>query len=974
MTTRRPRSRYRRSIAALLLWLTACSGPARTPDRTPKDPSAPVGIGSGSAAAPLGVTLPDPTKDPTPIPLDPTIRKGVLANGLTYYVKANKQPGSRVQLWLAIDAGSVQEDDPERGLAHMVEHLAFEGTRRFPKHDIQNFIERSGMRFGADLNAYTSFDETVYQLMVPTDDPKTVIKGLDVLRDWAADVTFDPKEVVDERKIIEEERRTRNSGQFRILQQLIPVAYQGSKYAQRLPIGTTEVITTATADKLAKFYKSWYRPDLMAVIVVGDVDAAAIEKEIKARFADVPVAAAGAPKRVATPVSTDLPPRYVVARDRETAVFGVSIDHQFPHRTLATAADLRRALVEAMFSQLVSSRLETIAKRATSPWTSASVSINSNLRPVDELSLAGTAKSGKQLLDVVGELTGELARVRQHGFSPEELEQVRATLLQRYTEGVREADTRDSGGIADEMLRNFLVDEFMAGPTKEHELAVRLIPTITNAELVAIAGAARDRGRVVMITAPLKGDVPSEADITKRIAEAAAKPVAPWQAVDLSQPLISAQPTPGTITEDKSLSNGVTTWTLSNGARVYLKQTDFKKDEVTLVAVSSGGTSVVSDASYPHARFAADIVNASGLGNYGAEELAKKLAGKKVSVATTIDAEQERVSAAASPDDLEPMLQLVHAAFTAPRKDPAAFEAWKAQQLQLAAVLEANTQARFVIGAFEYLFSKHPRIPLPFPTTQRIAAIDLDKALAQYRARFANAADFSFVIVGAYDPAKLRPLVERYLASLPATRAPRETVRDVNLRSRKGVAATTLRHGTEQKAMTMLVTSMPQRWSLPLEWDADILQHVLDLELLAVLREKLGGTYSVSVQAQASRTPPPQTLSLVVFESDPARAKAMQVEAWKTIDALATTPLGQDTLDKVREQIIKAHDSELKENSFWSDTLVRVARFGDPLDAFVTIDQVTSRVKAPLIQKAAQQFLGKPNRTTVTLLPEEPKK
>jgi zinc protease len=663
------------------------------------------------------------------LPLDPTVRHGRLPNGLTYYVKGNKKPEKRVQLWLAVNAGSVQENDDQRGLAHMVEHLAFEGTKHFPKHDIQNFIERSGMKFGADLNAFTSFDETVYQLVVPTEN---VDRGIDVLRDWASDVTFEPKECVEERKIIEEERRFRNNVGFRMLQQLIPVQFAGSRYAQRLPIGTTEVINAATSEKLLAFYRAWYRPDLEAVIVVGDVDAAAIEKQIKDKFTSVPAAAAGAPARSEAAVDTKHPPRFLVARDKEHALFQVSIGWKMPHRPEATAGDFRRGLVELLFSKLLGDRLDIIAKRGTSAWTSAGVELASDLRPVDELQLKATAKSAAKVKDALGDLVAEVARVQQHGFSEEELDQGRAEILQHLDEQVKEEDTRESSALAEELLRNFLTREAVSGPKKELELAQAYLPTIKRAELVELAKSVVQNSRMVSILAPLAGTAPTEAEVNDHLVKSAARQMPEWVAVDLTAPLIAAEPTPGKVTAEKALVEGVSQWTLSNGARVLLKPTTFKNDEVTIIAVSNGGTSVVADKDYHNARNAGAVINASGVGNYGAEELKKKLAGKKVAIEIALNEEQERISGSASPADLESLAQLIHGAFVEPRRDEQAFAAWRAQQLQIVDLVAANSQGQFIVQAFDVLFGKHLRIPLPFPSKATVDATTLDGALAQY--------------------------------------------------------------------------------------------------------------------------------------------------------------------------------------------------------------------------------------------------
>lgn len=925
------------------------------------------GPGSGSAMAVTATGSATPAAAEAELPLDPTVRHGELPNGLAYFIKPNKKPDKRVMLWLAVNTGSGLETDAQRGLAHMVEHLAFDGTKRFPKHDIQDFIERAGMQFGADLNAYTSFDETVFQLMVPTDDPATVARGLDVLRDWAHDITFDPQATIDERKIVQEERRLRNSSGLRLLYQIYPVEYAGGPYGQRFPIGLTEIIDHATGDQLRAYYDAWYHPENMAVLIVGDIDPAAIDQAIHQKFGDLPRAAAGTPARPALTVETSHAPRYVVARDKENTLFQVRLAYQMTHRPERTAADARRELVESVFERLMSERLDILAKRAGAPWTTASASFESPLRPVDEFALEAQANAGK-LADAITGLETELARVRQHGFSADEIRSGTAELLQHATEQAREVDTRESAAIVQDLVNHYLTGAAVPGPQAELELAKTYLPTITSDDLKAVASA--DRSLVVVLTAPATGDVPAEKDALAAVA-AGDKAVGDWQAVDLSAPLLASDPAPGKITGDKALTQGATMWTLSNGARVFVKVTPFKKDEIRIAAVSNGGFSVVKDADYPQAKHAADVVNAMGFGNYAPEELQKKLAGKKVELAAGIDADGEHLDGDCSPDDVEPMLQLVNAAFTAPRKDAGAFAKWKAQQQQLADVLGANPEVKFLIAAFDKLFQNNVRQPLPFAKSAEIAAVDADKALAQYKARFANAGDFDFVIVGAVDVAKLRPLVEKYLASLPATKAKREVVGDPGLRLAHGKLESTIKAGTEAKSMSLLFSTADTKWSLAADWDSDVLSHVLDIELLAVLRAKLGGTYTVQAQAGVERAPPQHSALFVLFESAPDTAKSLQDEAWATLERIATSPISDDTLAKVREQLQKKRQTDLEDNGFWVDRLSRVARYGDDLDKLVNIDLKLARATKDQIQKTARLFVSAANRATLQLQPEK---
>ncbi len=918
------------------------------------------------------VQRPTATTTPAPdaVPLDPAVRHGVLANGLSYYVRANATPKKRVQLWLVVKAGSVLEHDDERGLAHMVEHLAFDGTRRFPKHEIQDFIERSGMRFGADLNAETSFDDTKYQLLVPTDDPATIGKGLDVLRDWSSDITFDPQASIDERKVIEEERRTRNTADARNTEQLIAVAAQGAQYAVRLPIGKSEVIKAATGDQLRAFYKRWYRPELMAVIAVGDIDPATLEHEIQQRFSDLPASPANAAPRPALTIDPDHPSRMAVARDPENALTNVEVDYQLHHRGEGTRADLEREMREAMLSQLVSSRMTQLAKRATPPWTSAGIGFSAGPGSLDELELQANVQ-GTDVLAAVNALGAELARMRQHGFSAEELARASADVLRRFDNAVKERDTRDSADVMGELVRNFLVAAAVPDPQWRLDLGRGYLPTITSDQLVATASFADGaHGRVVLVTAPKDGVVPGEAEVEQRFDAAMGAPIAAWQAVDLARPLLAAEPVPGKVTRVEQLSQGVTKWTLSNGAHVLLKPTTFKQNEVTIAALAPGGTSLVADADYVNAKYSAEVVNAMGFGNYSVADLQQKLAGKKVSVAARIDSTVEELDGKASPDDLESLAQLVYAAFTAPRLDRSAFDAWKAQTAQGAGALAAQAQAKFVLELLGFFYGNHPRTPRQFPTVDEVNAVDPERAMAQHAARVANAANFDFVIVGAFTADKIKPLVERYFASLPATSGKRSAVIDVGVRAKSGVLEHTSHFGTEAKAMTVLVATEPLPWSLALQSDDSVLDVVLDIEMLQALRAKLGGTYSVSVSSEISHEHP-QTAVQVVFESAPERTKELQDEAWRTLDRLATTPLSDDTLGKVRAQLVKTHETSLLDNDYWLLVLASLSLYGGDLDAFLSIERKTSRVTKPEIQRIVKELVGKANRATFTLLPEK---
>ncbi|HEY6659729.1 MAG TPA: pitrilysin family protein, partial [Pyrinomonadaceae bacterium] len=612
-----------------------------------------------------------------PMPVDPQITIGTFKNGLRYYIRANKKPDKRAELRLVVKAGSILEDDDQRGLAHLVEHMAFNGTKNFPKHELIEFIESLGMRFGADLNAYTSFDETVYMLQIPTDKPEAMDRAFQVLEDWAHNVSFEAAEIEKERGVVLEEWRSGRGAGMRNVEKLFPVMFKGSRYANRLPIGTPEIIQNGKPERIKQFYTDWYRPDLMAVVAVGDFDKAAIEKLITSHFGSLPAATSPRPRQV-----YDVPDRtetgYAINTDKETTTTSIEVDTLLPARPQGSIGMYRQEIVDRLFSGMLNARFSELAQKPDTPFVFGFSGRGRFLaRTKDVASLNALVKEGnvERSLRV---LLDEAERVARFGFTETELARQKANVLRSYERLALEKENTMSAMRAAEYIRNFLIDENLPSLDDEYAFHQRFLPEITLAEINKLAREwfpVSSQNRLVVVTAPQKAGlaIPDEAKLAAIIKAPSAELKAYADTVG-SAVLLESMPTPGKIvntkTDDKA---GLTIWELANGVKVVLKPTTFRADEILFRAASPGGTSLASDADYIPASTASQVITAGGIAKFSAIDLGKMLTGKVASATPFIGELEEGLSGSSSRKDLETMFQLIYLRFTQPRADANAF-------------------------------------------------------------------------------------------------------------------------------------------------------------------------------------------------------------------------------------------------------------------------------------------------------------
>ena len=912
------------------------------------------------------------TPAPTdPIPPDPAVITGTLDNGLRYFVHENDQPENRAELRLVVNAGSILEDEDQLGLAHFVEHMAFNGTENFEKQALVDYLESIGMQFGPDINAYTSFDETVYMLQVPMDDPEMLATAFRILEDWAQGVLFDPEEVDKERGVVIEEWRGRRGAGARIQDRQFPVLFQGSLYAERLPIGKPEILETAPAERLRSFYEDWYRPDLMAIIAVGDFDGAEIEATIRERFAGLTGPAEPRP-RIAVEVPIDHPPLVTIATDPEAPGSQVGVLYKQPPAPRGTIGDFRRGLVEGLYSGMLNARLNELRLQADPPFMFGFSGQGQFARGVDAYQLVAVVAEDGIERGLEALLT-EAERVVQNGFTDSELDREKTNTRRGYERRLAERENQESGALASRYIQVFLQGSSYPALETQMDLVDAFLPGITLEETNGVAQAwLAEQGRVVLASAPTKEGLepPSEDDLLGVFAAVGGREVEAYEDEAADAPLLPVAPDGVPVASEEVLDEvGVTIWTLQNGVRVVLKPTDFKDDEILFSATSPGGTSIISDDLYRRVSFALGVVSQSGVGEFDQTALTKKLAGKAVRVAASVGSLSEGVSGSASPQDVETAFQLIYLYFSAPRRDETMFEALKAQQTAFLANAGANPGVVFSDTVSATMSQGHPRVIRLSQFAEYLEQADLDAAYDFYLDRFADASDFTFYFTGAFDLGTIRPLVEQYLGALPNLGRV-ETWRDLGIDPPAGTIETTVYKGLEPQSRTQIIFAGEAEYSLEESNAISAMADVLDIRLREVLREDLGGTYGVGVGGSLSYRPDEEYRFTISFGSDPERAEELSEAVFEEIERLKAEGPDAETVDKVRETQRRAKETSLQENRYWLSQLASFERAGRDLNGIPSYERIESWT-AEQVQQAAVRYLRTDQYARFVLLPEQ---
>ena len=908
-----------------------------------------------------------------PVPVDPQITMGQFKNGLRYYIRTTKKPEKRAELRLVVKAGSILEDDDQLGLAHFVEHMAFNGTKNFPKHELQAFVESLGMRFGAHLNAYTSFDETVYMLTVPTDKPGAMEKSFQVLEDWAQNVSFDPAEVEKERGVVLEEWRSSRGAGMRNTEKIFPVVFKGSRYASRLPIGKPEIIQNGKAERITQYYKDWYRPDLMAVIAVGDFDKAAIEKLVTTHFGSMPEATSPRPRQ-----TFDLPDRtdtgYSINIDKETTTTSVEVDTLLPARPEGLIGKYRQKTVDRLFAQMLNARFAELAQKPDAPFVFGFSGRSGFLVRTKEVAFLNALVKEGAIENATRALLTEAERVARFGFTETELARQKASVLRNYERLALEKDNALSSAKAGEYVRSFLTGETLPSADDEYALHQRFIPEITLAEINKLAREwfpVSPQNRLVVVTAPEKSGlvIPDESKLAAVIKETPTAELKPYVDTVGSAVLLESLPAPGKITKAATdEKTGLTTWELANGVKVVLKPTNFRADEILFRATSPGGTSLVSDADYIPASSATQVITAGGVAKFSAIDLQKMMAGKIASASPFIGELEEGLTGSSSRKDLETMFQLIYLRFTQPRADANAFAVQATQARTFMTNQSVSPDFAFFEALMNARFQNHPRRRMS--TAATVDQWNLEKSLAFYKDRFADASDFTFFFVGSFDEATIKPLVERYLGALPSL-GRKETWKDVGVKNPTGIIERRVEKGIEPKSRAAIMFGGPFVYEQSQRVALRAMSEILQNRLMEVIREELGGTYGISAGSNYLKFPKPEYSIMIQFGSSPDRTDDLIKRVFEEIEKFKTDGPTEKQLNDEKEALIREFETSSKQNGYLLTQIQSRYSNGEDLAGVWLVPEFYKKLDAATIKDAAKLYLDTKNFIKVTLFPEK---
>lgn len=925
-------------------------------------------LGVVSAQDRPAIPPPDKIGLDQPVPVDPRITIGYLPNGLRYYVRANGRPYQRAELRLVVKVGSVVEDQDQRGLAHFVEHMAFNGSAHFAKQDLIQFMESIGMRLGPGVNANTSFDETTYVLHVPTDNSEAMRKAFLFFADIAHALTFDADAIQKERGVIVEEWRQGRGAAARMQDEEAPVLLKGSRYAERNPIGGREAVETFKPDALKRFYKDWYRPDLMAVIAVGDFNKGDVEKMIREQMGSIP-----APAEPRSRPSFDVPDHpdtlYSVATDPEATMTTVGLYSMLPLREQTSVGSYRQHQVERLYTGMLNARLAELTFTQPPPFMRAGVDRGIFVKTKEAATMMALVKDDG-IARGLAALVTESSRAARFGFTAGELERQKSEVLRGYESAFAERDKEESADLAAEFIRAYTQGEPTPGMTYEYGLVRRFVPAITLEEVNAVAKEWASGSRVVLVEAPKKPDlkVPDAPQLAAAMKSALDAPITPYVDVSTSQPLLARLPSPGTVVDTSMRGQfGLVEWQLSNGVKVVLLPTTFKQDEVIFRATSPGGTSLASDKDYVAARTAAQVISAGGVGPFNVIQLRNALAGKAVSVSPFIDNDEEGLAGGASSRDLETMFQLIYLTFTQPRADASAFAVLTSEMKSMLANQQASPEWEFQRTLNLTLSQNHFRAqPL---TPVMVDDMDLQRSFAFYKDRFADASDFTFVFAGSFDYETIRPLVERYLASLPSTRR-RETWKNEGITPPRGVVEKVVRKGIEPKSEAAIVFTGAFPFDSPHEVTLDALGIILEGRLRRSLREAMRGTYGVDVGARATKIPEPRYSITIQFGCDPDRTEELVATLFREVERLKKDGPTEAEVGDARQALMVGHQTDTAENARLVARMAERYELSEDVMEFFDLPSQYKRLSAIGIQDAARRYLDTGNYVRVTLFPD----
>lgn len=908
------------------------------------------------------------------LPLDPKVKMGKLENGLTYYIRENNKPEQHVELRLVLNAGSINEDDDQSGLAHMCEHMAFNGTTHFKKNEIVSFLQDIGVSFGNDLNAQTSFDETIYILPIPTGKPDNLEKGFQVLEDWAHNVTYLTEDIEGERAIILEESR-RGKGSFdRMFQKYFPKVFEGSKYAVRLPIGKDSLIKNFSPDVIRRFYHDWYRPDLMAVVVVGDITTAAAEELIKKHFAGLHNPASERPRENAIVYPYKESSAMVLTDKEATSTSIILIYPSEKSEASATVKNFRDDQVEQLFSTMLNLRLQELTQKANPPFIGAGGGFNGLVRGYKSF-IVNISAGTNDPINALRAAAQEVERVKKYGFTASELDRVKKVVLASYERAYNNRDKNESENYVEEYINHFLEQEPSPGIEKEYEYIKAILPSISIDEINALSGKlkAQQNYFAVMTGPEAKAGEKSatEEELKQTIAAAEKADLKPYEEKTVAASLLKTIPKSGKVISSViNKTTGTTELKLSNGVMVTLKPTDFKNDQVLMGAKRAGGKNNYGLKDKYNAEYAVQVVNSMGVGDFSPTDLKKALAGKTASVSPQFGYTFEGVRGNSSVKDMETMFQLLYLNMTSPRMDTTLSKSFIQRNKSQYAMLGANPQAAFVDTLYKTFYNKNVLAPVFVPNSTYFDKINVSRAVEIYKERFGNVSGMNFVFVGSFKTEQIIPLIEKYVASLPSV--PKKfTYADNKVRPIAGNKKLLINKGKEQKSLIVQIFTGEVPYSDDLDLKAQALTGVLNIRVIEELREKIQGIYSGGISGGLQKLPYAHFQFITQLPCGPEKAdtllKAMRIE----INKLIKNGPSEENLKKVKQQWLEDHKKAKEENEEWLEVLLDNKFPGSNINYFLKYENYVKKITTKDVQKAAALMLIEKNTFTGLLMPEK---
>ncbi|MCM1347815.1 MAG: insulinase family protein [Firmicutes bacterium] len=910
--------------------------------------------------------------------VDPEVRIGTLPNGLTYYIRHNEYPKGQAEFYIAQKVGSILEEDDQRGLAHFLEHMCFNGTKHFPGNSLVKYLESIGVKFGAHLNAYTAVDQTVYNISkVPTAREGAQDSCLLILHDWANDLLLEPAEIDAERAVIHEEWRSRESGQSRILEQLLPTLYPGSKYGYRMPIGTMEVVDNFAYQALRDYYEKWYRPDQQGIIVVGDIDVDRIEGKIKEMFADIEMPE-NPVERVYLPVDDTKGTIYAIGHDKEqrSAMAQLMIKSDvLPRELRNTMAYYVEQFCNFAVSQMLNTRLNDISSKPDAPFAAAGVYFGDYIlaKTKDAMTLAVVTRSGDELPSAMGAAYRELLRASRGGFTITEFDRVKAEYLSQMETSYNNRNQRQNGTFVQQYVNNFLDGTPIPTMDETYETA-KMVANMVSVDLInqQFAQSVTGDNRVLLAMMPDNADgvYPTEQQFAQALGNVDKETIEAYKEEVKAEPLIENLPKPGKIVKEQKLDKwDATEWTLSNGAKVIVKPTKFKDDEILFSATALNGTAELPSSLDNSIIFLSDALGSYGLGTYSNSDLQKYMAGKQAMLNIGFSSYNRSFSGYATPKDLPSLMELIYMGFTNINFTPDEFAAMQSSEAQMLHNQERDPQYVFGKSLREALYPNNPRLRALTP--EIVNAATREQVIEIAHQMTANAADYTFTFVGNVDLEKLRPLVEQYIATIPGNaKTAQKTIKKYNpnfqQKGGKGVDTFTTPMETPQ-TWCYITTFGTEPYSVKNAQLADIAGQILSTRLVEIVREKEGAVYSISAQGGMDRVDPQNVEIMTAFPMKPEMKEKVLNIISDQINNLGSE-INQAELDKVKEYLFKSYKERRERNAGWLTGLMGWNLNG--IDTFNTAEESLKTITTDDVKNFVRDLNKQGNYRVVILDPE----